>query len=88
MRFDASISVQNVNTANGSLSYLVGVVGAGDQQEDPGEGVLGWIGNLPGLRPLREAKESRRQTCVSYFKQSYFVPAFTFCHNRRILNSH
>lgn len=30
--------------------YLVGIVGTGDQQEDPGEGVLGWIGDLPGLR--------------------------------------
>lgn len=29
---------------------LVGVVGAGDQQEDPGEGVLGGVGDLPGLR--------------------------------------
>lgn len=31
-------------------AQLVGVVGAGDQHEDPGEGVLGGIGNLPGLR--------------------------------------
>lgn len=30
-------------------AQLIGVVGAGDQQEDPGEGVLGWIWNLPGL---------------------------------------
>ncbi len=29
--------------------HLIGVVGAGDQQEDPGEGVLGGVGNLPGL---------------------------------------
>lgn len=32
------------------MCYLIGVVGAGHQQEDPGEGVLGWIWNLPGLR--------------------------------------
>lgn len=31
-------------------AQLIGVVGTGDQQKDPGEGVLGWIGNLPGLR--------------------------------------
>lgn len=37
--------------------YLIGVVGAGDQQEDPGEGVLGWIGYLPGLRPLMKKKK-------------------------------
>ena len=35
------------------MCYLVGVVGAGDQQEDPGEGVLGWIWNLPGFRAWR-----------------------------------
>lgn len=29
--------------------YLIGVVWTGDQQEDPGEGVLGGVGNLPGL---------------------------------------
>lgn len=29
--------------------YLIGVIGAGDQQEDPGEWILGWIRDLPGL---------------------------------------
>lgn len=42
--------------------YLVGVVGAGHQQEDPGEGVLGWIGNLPGLRAwMKVTKEGECQ---------------------------
>lgn len=40
-------------------AQLIGVVGAGDQQENPGEGVLGWIGNLPGLGTWRtEVPES------------------------------
>lgn len=30
--------------------YLIGVIGAGDQKEDPGEGVFGWVGDFPGLR--------------------------------------
>lgn len=30
--------------------YLIGVIGAGDQKEDPGERVFGWVGDLPGLR--------------------------------------
>lgn len=39
--------------------YLIGVVGAGDQQKDPGEGVLGWIGNLPDLRACMKAAKAR-----------------------------
>lgn len=30
-------------------AQLIGVVGTGDQEKDPGEGVLGRIGNLPGF---------------------------------------
>lgn len=33
-----------------SARYLVGVVGTGHQQEDPGEGVLGGVGDLSGFR--------------------------------------
>lgn len=48
--------------------YLIGVVGAGDQQEDPGEGVLGWIGNLPGLRAW--VKVAKKKKNVFLFKKT------------------
>lgn len=38
--------------------YLIGVIGAGDQQENPGEGVLGWVGDLPGLRAWMKNEKS------------------------------
>lgn len=37
--------------------YFIGVVGAGNQQEDPGERILGGIGNLPGLGALVKREE-------------------------------
>lgn len=39
--------------------YLVCVVWTGDQQEDPGEGVLGGIGDLSGFRTSGKTKISR-----------------------------
>lgn len=48
--------------------YLIGVVGAGDQQEDPGEGVLGWIGNLPGLGAwMKVTKDTENQLINSIY---------------------
>lgn len=34
--------------------YLIGIVGAGHQQEKPREGVLSGIGDLPGLGPWQQ----------------------------------
>lgn len=51
--------------------YLIGVVWAGDQQEDPCEGVLGWIGDLPGLRAwvkvTKEREFQRKLTSPCYY---------------------
>lgn len=42
-------SIQIQKNKKSRTCYLIGVVGTGDEEEDPGEGILGWIGNLPGL---------------------------------------
>lgn len=48
-----------------SMFYLVGIVGAGDQQENPGERVLGWIGNLPGLGAWM--KRAKKKEIINFF---------------------
>lgn len=58
--------------------YLIGVVGAGDQQEDPGEGVLGWIGNLPGLRAwVKVAKKKHKSLysllCLQFVTMIFYI---------------
>ncbi len=39
-----------------AISYLIRVVGAGHQQEDPGKGVFSGIWDLPGLRSCRKTQ--------------------------------
>lgn len=55
------------------LSDLIGVVGAGDEQEDPGEGIFSRIRDLPRLRSCRRETCSlnncnNRNTCHNRFR--------------------
>lgn len=66
----SSVSRQNQADNYDQTRYLICIVWTGHQQEDPGEGVLGGVGDLPGFRAwVKIVKERKYKNAVQMLNQ-------------------
>lgn len=57
-----------------NICYLVRIVGTGHQQEDPGEGVLGGVGDLSGFRTwVKIVQESKCENDIQLLNQHFVL---------------